>query len=333
VGAGARICSVLDFSDFSLNWPELPGLRENEMIANRQERLDISRLMARAERLAIKSRHLAQSRYAGLYKSAFRGQGMEFVEVREYADGDDVRLIDWNVSARSQSLYVKRMAEERERNVLILLDTSGSLAFGSTGQEKFDLLMELGALFILSGFYSKDKVSLAFLCSKVERYIPPAKGPVHAARLIREIVLQKPGGGAVDMESVWSFLNSPGMPRSLVLFLTDFQAPLRSGNALSACCRKHELVAILVSDPREWNLPRVGRIRLGDLESDRYCIINTNQRDVRESYRQKAMQQRTEFISLLENSGADWIEFSTDAEYESKLRIFLETRHARHATH
>jgi uncharacterized protein (DUF58 family) len=303
------------------------------MVASEADRIDIGKLMARAERLAIKSRHLAQSRYAGLYQSAFRGQGMEFVEVREYSEGDDVRLIDWNVSARSQSLYVKRMAEERERNVLILLDISGSMAFGSAGQSKFDLLLELGALFVLSAFCSKDRVSMAFHRSKVERYIPPAKGPEHAARLIREMVLQKPGGGAADTESVWGFLNSPGLPRSLVLLLSDFQVPMKSGNALAVSCRKHEVVAILVSDPREWNLPRVGRIRLADFESGQYCIINTNHADAREAYRKKALQQRTELIHLLERSGADWIEFSTDAEYESKLRAFLERRHIRRATH
>jgi uncharacterized protein (DUF58 family) len=289
--------------------------------------------MARAERLTIRSHHLAQSRYAGLYRSAFRGIGMEFVEVREYSEGDDVRLIDWNVSARSQSLYVKRMAEERERNVLILLDTSGSLSFGSAGQSKFDLLTEVGALLVLAGFYSKDRVSLGFLHSKIEGYIPPAKGPVHAARLIREMVLQKPGGGATDLEAGWRFLNAPCMPRSLVLLLTDFQVPLRHGSAFSACCRKHELVAILVSDPREWSLPSIGRIRLEDLESGKQRIINTNEREVRESYSRTALKRRQELTSFLESSGVDWVELSTDTEYESKLRTFLESRHIRRTLH
>jgi len=298
-----------------------------------QERLDIGSLMARAEHLTVKSRRLVQSKYAGLYRSAFRGQGMEFVEVREYAEGDDVRLIDWNVSARSQSLYVKRMAEERERNVLILLDASGSLAFGSTGQSKFDLLKEVGALLVLAGFYSKDRVSLGFLRSKIEDYIPPAKGQVHAERLIREMVLQKPFGAAADLESGWRFLNAPCMPRSLVLFLTDFQAPLRRGSEFSISCRKHEIVAILVSDPREWNLPSVGRIRLMDLESRQHCIVNTNNRDVRENYSRKALNRRNELISLLESSGVDWVELSTDAEYDAKLRTFLESRHIRRAMH
>jgi uncharacterized protein (DUF58 family) len=298
-----------------------------------QEHPDIKRLMASAERLTIKSRHLAQSRYAGLYKSAFRGQGMEFMEVREYAEGDDVRLIDWNVSARSQSLYVKRMAEERERNVLILLDTSGSLAFGSTRRSKFDLLTEIGALLVLAGFYSKDKVSLGFVSSKIEGYIPPAKGPVHAARLIREMIHQRPAEGATDLEFAWRFLNSSGIPRSLVLFLTDFQTPMHPGSEFSISCRKHEIVVILASDPREWNLPPIGRIRLADLESNRQCIINTNKREVRDSYSQNAMQRRRELTGLLESNGLEWIELSTDAEYESKLRIFLAGRHARRAMH
>jgi uncharacterized protein (DUF58 family) len=298
-----------------------------------QERLDIRSLMARAERLMIRSRHLAQSRFAGLYQSAFRGQGMEFVDVREYTEGDDVRLIDWNVSARSQSLYIKRMAEERERNVLILLDSSASLAFGSGGRSKFDLLTEIGALLVLAGFYSKDRISLGFLHSKIEGYIAPAKGQVHAARLIREMVLRKPSGGAKDLESGWRFLNAPCMPRSLVLLLTDFQVPLRPGGAFSTCCRKHEIVAILISDPREWTLPAVGRIRLEDLESGKHCSIDTSKRDVRDSYSRNALKRRQELISLLQSSGVDWIELSTDNEYESKLRTFLESRHIRRSMH
>jgi uncharacterized protein (DUF58 family) len=303
------------------------------MTDHRQERMDIGSLMARAERLTIRSRHLALSKYAGLYRSAFRGQGMEFVEVREYAEGDDVRLIDWNVSARSQSLYVKRMAEERERNVLILLDTSGSLAFGSTSRSKFDLLMEAGALLVLAGYYSKDRISLGFLRSKIEDFIPPAKGPVHAARLIREMVLQKPAGDATDLEPAWRFLSGSCIPRSLVLLLTDFQAPLRRGSDFSICCRKHEIVAILVSDPREWSLPNIGRIRLADLESGEQRIINTSKREVRDNYSANALRRRQELISLLESCGADWVELSTDAEYESKLRIFLESRHLRRTRH
>jgi uncharacterized protein (DUF58 family) len=288
--------------------------------------LDIQALLARAERLELKTRFLARSQYAGLYQSAFRGQGIEFMDVREYADGDDVRLIDWNVSARSQSLYVKRMVEERERNLLIMLDTSGSLRFGSARRTKFELLVELAALFILSGFYARDRVSLAVIRSKVEIFVPPAKGWTHAARLIREIIFRRPEGSAAEMEAVWSFLNSPSVPRSFVILLTDFQVPLAPSNEFAVTCRKHELVIVLVSDPRERELPPAGRVRVQDPETGEVRTINTNNPVLRLTYERKSRERRETLLGMLRGGGIDWVEFDTHAEYEGKLRRFLQMR-------
>lgn len=291
--------------------------------------MNIDDLLARAERIELKSRFLARSRYAGLYQSAFRGQGMEFAEVREYADGDDVRLIDWNVSARSQSLYVKRMAEERERNVLLVLDTSGSLGFGSVRRTKFELMTELASILILSAFFARDRVSLACFASKVDLFIPAAKGWTHAARLIREIVARPPGGSGGRMELVWSFLNSPGVPRSLTFLITDFQAPLIAGNTFAIACRKHELVLILVSDPREWALPGAGRIRVRDPETGQCRVVNTHDSKLQADFEQSAAAVRAGVLNLLSESGVDWVEFKTGADYETQLRRFLEERAAR----
>ncbi len=286
-------------------------------------------LLARAERLELKSRFLARSRYAGLYQSAFRGQGMEFADVREYADGDDVRLIEWNVSARSQALYVKRMVEERERNVLVVLDTSGSLDFGTVRCRKFDVLAELAGILILSAFLARDRVSLACFGSKVDLFVPSAKGWTHAARLIREVAARQPAGTCGKMESLWNFLNSPCVPRSLAFLLTDFQAPAAPSNALSVVCRKHELVVMLVSDPREWKLPKAGRLRVRDPESGQAGLINTNREEVRSRYEQALAARRTELLSLLRGSGAAYVEFSTGADYEMQLRRFFEARATR----
>ncbi len=254
---------------------------------------------------------------------------MEFAEVREYADGDDVRLIDWNVSARSQSLYIKRMVEERERNVLIILDASGSLKFGSARRTKFDLLLEIGALFVLSAFDARDRVSLAVARSRIESYIPPAKGWNHAAGLIRHMVAFEPKGPSDNLESVWAFLITSGVPRSLVLFLTDFQAPLRPSNAFSVVCRKHELVFVIASDAREWSLPDIGRIWLRNPETDEASWIDTSRVDLRQEYEKTAQARRCELIRLLRNQGADWVEFDTMSEYEAVLRRFLAERSAR----
>src|SRR5437867_3754125 len=262
-------------------------------------------LLAKAQRLELKSRHLARSHYAGLYRSAFKGQGLEFADVREYSEGDDMRLIDWNVSARSQALYVKKMVEERERNVLLLLDTSGSLAFGSVRRTKYDLLVELASLLVLSGFFARDRVSLGLFGERVHLFIPPAKGWNHAARLIREMVSGRPTGGSREMDPVWSFLNTPGVPRSLVFLLSDFQAPLAPSNIFSISARKHEIVAILVSAPREWSLPAVGRIRLHDPETREGRVVNSNLPAVRQSYEQTAAQKRKEFLRVLGSNRVD----------------------------
>lgn len=291
--------------------------------------MELEKLLTQARRLELKTGFLARSHYAGLYRSAFRGQGMEFAEVREYSEGDDVRLIDWNVSARSQTLYVKRMVEERERHVLLLLDTSGSLAFGSRDRSKFDLLLELASLLAISGFYARDRVSLALFSERVDLFVPAAKGWNHTARLIREMVSRQPRGWAGDLEPVWNFLISPGVGRSLVLMLSDYQAPFQPSNALAAACRKHELVLLLLSDPREWDLPPVGRIRLEDPESGRSRVVNTNSGKLRISYREAGQRKKAELERLLRANRVDWIELSTAGAYEATLRRFLEARSVR----
>jgi len=283
-------------------------------------------LMERARRLELKSRHLARSQYAGLYRSAFRGQGMEFSEVREYSDGDEVRLIDWNVSARHQSLYVKRMVEERERNVLLIIDSSGSLAFGSVRRTKFDLLTEIGALLVLAAFEGKDRVSFARAGSGVDFFVHAAKGWNHAARLIRELASIVPQGVAAGLDPVWNFVNSPGIPRSLIFFLTDFQTPLHPSPSFSASCRKHEIVFIMASDPREWTLPAIGRMRLRDPETGQERVWNTSRASVRREYERNGRERRLALERLLRSCGVDWVELSTGAPYAAELRRFLHGR-------
>ena len=291
--------------------------------------MEFANLLARARRLELKSRFLARSQYAGLYRSAFRGQGMEFSEVREYTEGDEVRLIDWNVSARHQSLYVKRMIEERERNVLLILDTSGSLGFGTVGRTKFDLLMEIAALLVLSGFYARDRVSLALMRAAVELFVPAAKGWNHAARLVRELASARPGGEAPGLDPLWNFVNSPGVPRSLVILLTDLQAPLQPSHSFSAACRKHELVFVLASDPREWSIPGVGRIRMRHPETGEIRLVSTRRAEVRREYEKNAGWKMEGIRRMLRNSGVDWVEVSTGTSYESSLRRFLQERATR----
>jgi uncharacterized protein (DUF58 family) len=292
--------------------------------------MELQDLFSRAERIALRSGHLARSHYVGLYKSAFRGLGMEFADVRLYDEGDDIRLIDWNVSARSQSLYVKRMAEERDRHILVVMDVTGSMGFGSVRRTKHDLLVEVASLLILSAFYARDRVSLALAGLSVERYIPAAKGLQHALRLVRELTAREPSAAnPPSLDPLWAFLTSPGIPRSLVFLLTDLQAPFQQGNTLAAVGRRHELVVVLAVDPRERALPAVGRIRVRDPESGGFRVINTGSRAVRDGFRREADARRASLFQILENAGADVLELGTDADLDGPLRRFLEARIAR----
>jgi uncharacterized protein (DUF58 family) len=313
------------FYPFNFGCGRWPGCAS----AVNEGKMELNELISRAAKLELKAKHLVGSRFAGLFQSAFRGQGMEFQEVREYAEGDDVRLIDWNVSARTSSLHVKRMTEERERSVLLVFDISGSIAFGSTLRTKFDLLLEIGALFTLAGFYSRDRVSLALVRDRIEMFVPPGKGWSHAARLIREMVAAHPEGGAGGFEPVWSFLNAPGVPRSLVLVLTDFQVPIAASDSFAVACRKHEVVMALASDQREIRLPNSGRTWFQDPESGQRCLVNTNQPGLRQEYEKNAQEKRGELTSLLRHHGVDWVELDTASDYEIPLRNFLTSRSAR----
>jgi uncharacterized protein (DUF58 family) len=290
---------------------------------------NLDELLARAKRLEVKARHLARSQFAGLYRSAFRGQGMEFAEVREYCDGDEIRLIDWNVSARAQSLYVKRMAEERERNVLLVLDTSGSLRFGTRRRTKFDLLQEVASLLALACAGARDRVSLALVRSRIEYYVPAAKGSNHTARVVREIAGCRAEGKGENLEPLWDFLNSAGVPRSLVFLFTDFEAAVILSNSLAAACRKHELVAVLASDPREWSLPKVGRVRVRDPETGAFRILNTSDSRLRREFEERAAIKRASLLKVLRGGGATSVELQTDQDYEPVLRRFLENRSLR----
>jgi uncharacterized protein (DUF58 family) len=289
----------------------------------------VPELLARARRLHVKARHLALSQFAGLYRSAFRGQGMEFADVREYAAGDEIRLIDWNVSARSTSLYVKRMAEERERNVLIAIDTSASLGFGTARRTKFELAQEVAALLALACAYAKDRVSLALLGARVEAFIPAAKGWTHIERIISEIASARAIAPGCGCDAVWGFLNSAPVPRSLLFLVTDFEGPIRPGNSFSAACRKHQAVAVLVSDPREWELPAVGRLRVADPETGESRVIHTGRSASREEYKARAGRVRAAVLGTLKSAGVERLELDTGADYEILLRRFLEARIAR----
>ena len=280
-------------------------------------------ILKRVRRLEIKSRGLSREIFAGQYHSAFRGRGMSFSEVREYRLGDDVRDIDWNVTARSTRPHVKIFEEERELTVMLLVDVSGSAAFGSTAQTKKGLQTEIAAVLAFSAAQTGDKVGAMLFSDRVERFIPPAKGRGHILMIIRETLEFEAAGRRTSLAEPLRALANVLPKRSTAFVLSDFlfpaadEAPLR--DALKIASGKHDLVAVRVEDRREGELPDVGPIEVSDAETDRRMWIDTSSRRVREDY-SAAHAARTEAIgAMLKHYKVDTAVVHTGEDYVREL--------------
>ncbi|HJP56351.1 MAG TPA: DUF58 domain-containing protein [Gemmatimonadales bacterium] len=268
--------------------------------------------------IELRTRGLVTSLFAGEYRSVFRGQGMEFAEVRAYEPGDDFRAIDWNVSARLASPYVKTFTEERELTLMLVVDQSGSTRFGEP-VSKGALAIEVGAVLALAAAHHNDRVGALLFADEVERVIPPAKGRRHALRVIRDLVAFAPAGRRTNLGASLSYASRLLRHRAIVAVLSDFLAegwekPLRR---LAA---RHEVVAIVIEDPRELELPESGWIEMADAETGRRVLVDTGSREVRERVRALAERRRAERARLLGAAGVDQILLRTDASYALPLR-------------
>ncbi len=268
--------------------------------------------------IELRTRGLVTSLFAGEYRSVFRGQGMEFAEVRAYEPGDDFRAIDWNVSARLASPYVKTFTEERELTLMLVVDQSGSTRFGEP-VSKGALAIEVGAVLALAAAHHNDRVGALLFADEVERVIPPAKGRRHALRVIRDLVAFAPAGRRTNLGASLSYASRLLRHRAIVAVLSDFLAegwekPLRR---LAA---RHEVVAIVIEDPRELDLPESGWIEMADAESGQRVMVDTGSREVRERVRALAERRRAERARLLGAAGVDQILLRTDASYALPLR-------------
>src|SRR5437016_6890483 len=230
--------------------------------------------------LEIKTRALVETAFAGDYHSVFKGRGMNFEEVREYQPGDEIRAIDWNVTARLGSPFVKKFTEERELTVMLIVDVSASGNFGSTSQSKRELAAEVACLLAFSAIRNNDKVGLLLFTDRVELFIPPKKGRSHTLRIIREILFFEPQGRGTEPGLALDYLNKIVTRRAVVFFISDFQAPDFS-RALAVSGRRHDFVAIQIQDERERSLPNVGIITLEDAETGEQIEINTADRRTR----------------------------------------------------
>ena len=288
----------------------------------------VPEILKKIRKLEIRTRHFAETAFAGQYHSVFKGRGMNFEDVREYQPGDEIRAIDWNVTARMGSAFVKKFTEERELTVMLVVDVSASGNFGSTTQSKRELAAEVACLLAFSAIRNNDKVGLLLFTDRVELFIPPKKGRSHTLRIIREILFFEPDGRGTDPGLALDYLNRIVSRRAVVFFISDFQAPDFS-RALAVSGRRHDFIAIQIKDERERSLPNVGIITLEDAETGEQIEINTADRKTRTVFTDVVTEFETELSRTLRRNNVDTITLQTGKDYLPPLRSFFKQRERR----
>ena len=282
-------------------------------------------LLAQVRRLTIKSRRAVEEVFSGAYRSAFRGQGLEFAEVREYVPGDDIRAIDWNVTARAGRPFLKRFDEERELTVIVALDLSGSQEFGSRGRTKRETAAEAGALIALAAARNRDRVGLLLFTDRIELYLPPAKSRARALRLVREMLAFEPAGTGTDLAHALSFLGRVARRHAIVFVVSDWLAPAFD-RPLSYLARRHELVAIEVGDPLEAEIPSSGILAARDLETGRTVWIDLGSRRSKAEWRGRRAHAAKDLSNAFIRGRADRIALATGSPVAPALIRHFETR-------
>jgi uncharacterized protein (DUF58 family) len=287
-------------------------------------------VMQKIRRIQIRTSHMVNDILAGAYHSVFKGQGMEFDEVREYIPGDDVRLIDWNVTARTSVPHIKILVEERELTVMLLVDASGSGRFGSVGRFKNELAAELCAVLAFSAIRNHDKVGLIIFTDGIELYVPPSKGRRHVLRVIRDVLYFKPKGRGTNIPEALHFLNGVSKRRAVAFLVSDFmaegyEAPLRIAN------RRHDVIAVTVTDPREESLPDVGLVHVRDAESGREVLVDTGDGAVRKKYALAGERRAAQREEIFRRTRVDAIHVRTDRDYIDEIYRFFRMRERRFA--
>ena len=276
-------------------------------------------------RLEITTRHLVRDIMAGEYSSAFRGRGVEFAEVREYQPGDDIRTIDWNVTARLGSAYVKRFLEERELTILFLADVSASGGFGTRRRTKGELAIEVAAVLALAAARNNDRVGVAFATDRIEQYVAPAKGRRQALRVISDLLSYRPRSPDTDLARALTELEPVLRRRAVIFLLSDFLA-IGYGAALARLARRHDVIGVQVADPRERELPDVGLVTLWDPERGDWRIVNTGDSRVRQQFRDRAESWDRELGRIFSEGGADLLRLETGEPYADALIAFFRRR-------
>ena len=288
----------------------------------------VAEILRKVQRVQIVAKRSLNDLLAGQYRSVFRGRGMEFDEVREYQPGDEIRTIDWNVTARAGTPYIKRFCEERELTVLFLLDVSASGAFGTGNYSKLDVMVEMAALLMFSALRNSDKVGLLLFADEVHRYFPPRKGRSNVLRLIREMISAEPLPRETNLDAALQYLSRVQKRRAVVFLISDFQVEA-SRKSLAVSNGRHDLVAITVSDRRERELPDVGFVTFRDAETGEVVEVDTRHPRVRELFREQARRRAEKLTDELRRVGVDELSINTTEPYAVNLRRFFERREKR----
>ncbi|MBR5652575.1 MAG: DUF58 domain-containing protein [Prevotella sp.] len=288
--------------------------------------MDSSEILKKVRKIEIKTRGLSQNIFAGQYHSAFKGRGMVFSEVREYQYGDDVRDIDWNVTARFHKPFVKVFEEERELTVMLLCDVSGSLDFGTQKVNKRDMATEIAATLAFSAIQNNDKIGVVFFSDKIEKYIPPKKGRKHILYIIREMLDFQPESKKTDVKMAIEFLTQVMKRRCTAFILSDFYARSDFDNALTICNRKHDVAAIQIYDQRARELPAVGLMTVRDAETGHEMVIDTSSKKLRMAHTAYWMGRQAQLRQTFSKSNVDHISISTNEDYVKKLMALFAMR-------
>jgi uncharacterized protein (DUF58 family) len=282
-------------------------------------------ILRKVRQIEIKTGRLVNDVFAGEYESIFKGRGMEFHEVREYVPGDDIRSIDWNVTARTGHPYVKKFVEERELTVIIMADMSGSGSFGTRNKMKMELMAEIGAVLSFSAIKNNDKVGLLLFTDKVEKFIPPKKGRPHVLRVIRELLYYKPESRKTSINSALEYLGKVLKKRAVVFLISDFMDS-NYEKLLRILNKRHDIVGISISDPREKDLPDIGLVKFEDAETGEMLFVDTG-----DDFLRKEVAKKRDFLTDSRNKaframGIDSIDISTDKPYIGPLILFFKAR-------
>lgn len=287
--------------------------------------MSTSALLKKVRKIEIKTKGLSNHIFAGEYQTAFKGKGMAFSEVREYQPGDDIRSIDWNVTALYNAPFVKVFEEEREMTVMLLIDVSASGNFGTQEQFKRELATELSAILAFSAIKNNDKVGVIFFTDKVEQFIPPKKGKSHILRIIREVLAFQPTGKGTDIAGALEYFNSVIKKRSICFILSDFMSK-EFDRPLKIASKKHDLVALRIHDTREDTLPNVGLVPMQDAETEKMIFVDTSSKKVRDNFAKNRLKATEKLRKLFPASGVDLIDITTGTDYVKSLINFFKTR-------